>query len=511
MTEPRNLEDKNIFIPPRDLAALDLGSNSFHLLIVRYDNGQIKVLDQLNEYVRLAAGLDKDNLISDSKTEEAINALARISQRLRGISTENVRIVGTNTLRKAKNSSTFLQRAEETVGHPIEVISGAEEARLIYEGVISVRGSGTGRHLIIDIGGGSTELIIGQSGKPLRMESLFMGCVSLSRQFFPDGVVTQKNMSEAIKYATLQLLPISESYRSLGWKTAIGSSGTVKAILKTVQTAGWCKNLITSRSLTNLTNRLITKGNCTANTIEGLSKRRAPVFAGGVAALNACFNILEIEKMEVSDVALREGVIQDLIGRGSERDIRSGSVIALANRYHIDMAQADRIRITALSLFQQTYKHWLLDKVHHRLLLSWAAILHEIGLDISHHQYHKHGGYILAHSDLTGFSMTDQAILSTLVRGHRRKLSSAVFSSIPHNILLQTERLVVLLRLAVLLHRHRQSEPLPPFKITSRGKQIKLELPSSWLQHHPLTHAQIDEENELIRPRGYAILIQSTL
>ena len=494
-----------------DFAALDLGSNSFHLLIIRYENEQIKVLDHLNEYVRLAAGLNNENCITTEKCNEAIQALARISQRLRGLSTQNIRIVGTNTLRKAKNASIFLEQASKVLSHPIEVISGAEEARLIYEGVSSVRGSGKGRNLVIDIGGGSTELVIGQNGTPLYMESLFMGCVSLSRRFFENGTITKTRMQEAIEFAELQLLPISESYRQRGWKVAIGSSGTIKAILKTLQAAGLSKNLITNEGLRKLTNTLISKGGASSSEIGGLSKRRAPVFAGGVAALNACFNTLEIDKMEVSDAALREGVIHDLIGRGSKRDIRSNSVSALANRYHVDIDQARRIETTTLHLFDQTYKTWSLDKNHDRQMLSWASLLHEIGLDISHHQYHKHGGYILAHTDLTGFSMTDQAILSTLVRGHRRKLSNMVFDSIPGRIIKQTERMIVLLRLAVLLHRHRQPEPLPPFSVTTECKQVKIELQSSWLQNHPLTHAQIDEENQLIRSRGYSIIVQSTI
>lgn len=491
----------------RDLAALDLGSNSFHLIIVRHRRGQLRVVDRLNEYVRLAGGLDRNNVLGKEKMDEALEALARIGQRLRHLEAHNVRVVGTNTLRRAKNARCFVTRAEAILGHAIEIISGKEEARLIYAGVSAMRASGSGNRLVVDIGGGSTELIIGSGLKPICMESLFMGCVSSAERFFPNRKVTATRMEHAILSASIELMPVVENYRRVGWTKAIGSSGSVQSVLKTVQEAGWCKNLVTARGLDRLTARLVELGECSPKTLPGLSERRAPVFAGGVAVLNACFRQLGIESMEVSDAALREGVIQDLIGRGERRDVRNESVEDLAHRYHVDTEQARRVEATATALFDTVAERWNLNPPRHRRLLSWAARLHEIGLDVSHHQYHKHGAYIIAFTDLPGFSLTDRAILSTLVRGHRRKLNALVFERIPDALIHPVERLVILLRLSVLLHRHRGPERSPRIGVEVRDKTVALKFETGWLRRHPLTHALFDEENDLIRGYGYRVEI----
>ncbi len=497
-------------IARRELAALDLGSNSFHLIIVREDGDQLRVVDRLNEYVRFAAGLDKEGRLTESKMEQALGALARIGQRLRHIDGANIRVVGTNTLRKAKNTHEFISRAEALLQHPIEIISGKEEARLIYQGVSRTRAPGEGRNLVIDIGGGSTELIIGKAGEPILMESLFMGCVAQSTRFFPNARVTRERMDDAILSASIELMPIVENYRRVGWDVAVGSSGSVKAVLKAAREAGWCKNLITAEALSRLTTRMIEVGHCTPRNLPGISDRRAPVFPGGVAILNACFNQLGIARMEVSDAALREGVIEDMIGRRRRRDIREDSVNDLANRYHVDLLQAERVERTALALLDDVARNWGLDNPAHRLLLTWAARLHEIGLDISHHQYHKHGAYIIANTDLPGFSLPERAILAALVRGHRRKLNHLVFLSIPDQIVPTVERLTILLRLAVALHRHRSPLEPPEFTLDADDKKLKLAFPGEWLKAHPLTIAQFDEENELIGARGYQVRATTT-
>ncbi len=490
-----------------ELAALDLGSNSFHLIIVRHRDGELRVVDRLNEYVRLAAGLDGSNRLKDDKSEQGLEALARIGQRLRHLPPENYRVVATNTLRKAKNAPEFVARAESVLGHSIEVISGKEEARLIYLGVSRNRASGRGRNLVIDIGGGSTELVIGDARGPSCMESLFMGCVSIADRFFPDGAITRSRMDDAVLSASIELLPIVENYRRVGWQLAIGSSGSVKSVLKVVREAGWCKNLITAKALAKLTRQLVSLGRADPTALPGLSEKRAPVFAGGVAVLNACFEQLGIEKMEVSDAALREGVIQDLIGRQHSDDPRHSSVASLARRYHVDDEQASRVEATALYLFDQVRSEWDLNGAVHRPLLRWAARLHEIGLDISHHQYHKHGAYVIANTDLTGFSMPERAMLATLVRGHRRKLSDFVFQSIPETTLASAERLVVLLRLAVTVHRHRSPEPSPTLRLGVAQKNLRLEFPAGWLERRPLTRTLFEEENRLIATRGFVLEI----
>lgn len=497
-------------IGSRELAALDLGSNSFHLIIVRQEAGQLRVVDRLNEYVRLAAGLDEDNRLTEAKMEQALEALSRIGQRLRHIDSDNIRVVGTNTLRKAKNARQFVNQAETVLSHPIEVISGKEEARLIYLGISRNRTSGSGTNLVVDIGGGSTELIIGNSGGPMLMESLFMGCVSSSHRFFGDGVINRARMDAAITSASIELMPIVENYRSRGWDTAIGSSGSIKSVLKTVREAGWCKNLITAQGLQKLTRSLVQQGSCTPKSFPGLSDRRAPVFPGGVAVLNACFQQLGIEKMEVSDAALREGVIQDLMGRRDRQDIREESVRDLAIRYHIDESQASRVEITALGFLADIEDDWNLEDFQYGSMLRWGARLHEVGLDISHHQYHKHGAYIVANTDLPGFSLPERAVLATLVRGHRRKLNDAVFQSIPDNNLKFTEKLVILLRLSVALHRHRSPASLPEIRLAVNDRTLTLSIPGDWLADHPLSVALFREENRMIAARGFEVIVEAT-
>lgn len=492
----------------RELAALDLGSNSFHLIIVREDDEKLRVVDRLNEYVRLAAGLDGNNCLTEAKMEQALHALSRIGQRLRHVRRQDIRIVATNTLRKAKNARHFLDRAEALLDHSIEVISGTEEARLIYLGVSRTRTSGDGRNLVIDIGGGSTELIIGNGDRPVHMESLFMGCVSLSDRFFPGGEINRQRMHDAIVSASIELMPIVEGFRGAGWDVAIGSSGTVKAILKVVREAGWCKNLITADGLERLTAHMISLGKATPRNLPGLSERRAPVFAGGVAVLNACFSQLGIEKMEVSDAALREGVVEELIGRQRRQDVREQSIADLASRYHVDAAQGARVEASALRLLDDVAERWKLDDPVRRSLLCWAARLHETGLDISHHQYHKHGAYVIANTDLPGFSLPERALLATLVRGHRRKLNDLVFASIPDNHREATERMVLLLRLAVALNRPRSPRELPTMRLLAKERKLTLELPADWLQARPLTVAQLEEESRLVGALGYEIDIK---
>jgi exopolyphosphatase / guanosine-5'-triphosphate,3'-diphosphate pyrophosphatase len=497
-------------IGSRELAALDLGSNSFHLIIVREEAGQLRIVDRLNEYVRLAAGLDERDRLTEVKMEQAFEALARIGQRLRQIDRRNLRIVGTNTLRKAKNARQFVDRAEVLLHHPVEIISGKEEARLIYLGISRNRRSGSGMNLAIDIGGGSTELIIGGPQGPILMESLFMGCVSSSHRFFPNGVIDRGRMESAIISASIELMPIVENFRSLGWKTAIGSSGSIKSVLKVVREAGWCKNLITAEGLRNLTEKLVQSGSCAPKAFPGLSDRRSPVFPGGVAVLNACFQQLGIEKMEVSDAALREGVIQDLIGRHEHKDIREDSVRDLAARYHVDEAQSQRVEKTALGFLRDVASEWKLENEDYRPLLRWAARLHEVGLDISHHQYHKHGAYIIANTELPGFSLPERAMLATMVRGHRRKLNEPVFQSIPDTILRNVERMVILLRLAVALHRHRSPSDIPEVRLQASQQKLILHLPGDWLEDHPLSVAQFNEENQMISGRGFEVIVSPT-
>ncbi len=484
------------------LAAVDLGSNSFHMIVAREQNGQMQVLDRLREPVRLAAGLTGDRQLDPAVAQRAIDCLARFGQRIRDLHPHKVRAVGTNTLRKARSSNDFMLRAQAALGHPIEVISGIEEARLIHLGVAHSLPDPGGRRLVVDIGGGSTELIIGEGYSPVMLESLYMGCVSLSRRYFPDGVIGKSAMREAILAARLELQPLQRPYRESGWVQATGSSGTIRAVRDIVLEANWSDNGITADSLKMLRSALVDAGHTDRLDFSSLGDDRRPVFPGGVAILSAVFQSLKIKRMLHSSGALREGLLYDLIGRIHREDIREQTVRSLAQRYHCDQAQAGRVEATAVALLDQAANPWTLRPDDARQWLHWAAQTHEAGLVIAHNQYHKHGAYLIENSDLPGFSLRDQRLLATLVRTHRRKLKTAMLDSLPESMRRTTLRLIVLLRLAVLLHRDRAEHDLSGLRIECQGERVELCFPDGWLDEHALTRADLDIEKKYLKAVG---------
>jgi exopolyphosphatase/guanosine-5'-triphosphate,3'-diphosphate pyrophosphatase len=405
---------------PTILAAVDLGSNSFHMVISHLRDDHFQVVDKLREMVQLRAGLDKRGRLSEAAQDRAIACLERFGQRIKDLPQESVRVVGTNTLRIARNSDSFLKKAKKALGHPIEIVAGEEEARLIYLGVAHALSFDNTRRLVIDIGGGSTEFIIGESFVGLERESLEMGCVSFSQRFFPDGELSASSMKAAIIAAGTRLRAIQKNYRDIGWSEAIGASGTIRCVAHIVQDKGWANDgIITVDALDKLIAFMTEGKEMEALSLAGLSAERKSVLPGGVAVLKAAFNQLKIDKMTVSDGALREGLLYDLLGRIRHDDERERAVLAMARRYHVDEAQTDRIIVMLDQLFEQVAEVWQL-KEKHRHSLYWAARLHEIGLSVSHDQYHKHSYYLLAHSNLPGFSREEQHALAVMVRGQRR-------------------------------------------------------------------------------------------
>ena len=345
---------------PDLLAAVDLGSNSFHLQVGRVDGGQIYPLDTLREVVRLGAGLTSEKRIDRATQARALEALQRIGERLRGLPRNAVRVVGTNTLRVAKNAPQFLREARAALGFPIEVIAGREEARLIYLGVAhSIAPSAHGpddKRLVIDIGGGSTEFIIGKGLEPLLTESLYMGCVSYSLAYFPDGKVEKSRMKKAELAARQELAGMVREYRELGWDEAVGSSGTARALESILRENGFAEDGITREGLEQLRSLLLKHERADPDHIAGLRKDRAPVIPGGLAIMLAAFDELRIERMAVSDGALRHGVLYDLLGRVQHRDMREATVAQFMRRYHVDTAQAERVRLLALRIFDAINK-----------------------------------------------------------------------------------------------------------------------------------------------------------
>ena len=487
------------------MAAVDLGSNSFHMIVARYVQGRLVVVDRLREMVRLAAGLGADGRLSREAMARAVACLERFGQRLRDVKASGVRVVGTNALRKAHRKQDFLVRARAALGHPIEIISGIEEARLIYKGVAQTMPSERGRRLVVDIGGGSTELIIGEGQQPRHLESLYMGCVSQSQEYFSGGRFSMKRLRRAGVAARQELESIENSYRRIGWEHAIGSSGSVHAVFDAIQELDPAATGITREGLDALIERLAAAGSVRRAGLQSISPERALVFAGGLAILNEVFDALDLEHMRVADGALREGLLYDMIGRFTAEDVRVRTVRAMEMRFHVDEAQASRVEATAVSLLRQVASHWDLDEPEAELALRWAARLHEIGLDVSHSQYHKHGAYLLEHADLPGFAREEQRLLAFLVGGHRRKLVVGRAQELVPPWDGRAPRLALLLRLAFLLNRARSGRAQPALRLSVRGRQLLLRFPRGWLRAHPLTVVDLEQEAEYLKGSLYTL------
>ena len=489
---------------PENIAAVDLGSNSFHMLVARTKGGEPVLVDRLREMVQLASGLDPHNRLSPESRDRAIECLRRFGQRLRHMAPSDVRAVGTNTLRAAEDAGEFLLDAERALGHSIETISGIEEARLIFLGVTQTLSGPRRRRLVVDIGGGSTELIVGDE-VPRHMESLYMGCITFSRAHFGDGRLTAENWRRAELAALQELEPVAERFRAFDWEEAVGASGTIRAIDGLVRTYGWGRKGITAQALGRLRDTLLKAGRIGRLRLEGLNPRRKTTIAGGTAILSALFEALSIDVMRRSEGALREGLLYDFLGRIRDHDVRARGVDALADRAHVDREQAARVEQTSLTLLAQVAASWDLEARNARPFLSWAANLHEIGLDIAHNHYHRHGEYIVAHADLPGFSLPEQQVLATLVRSHRRKFPTAVIAALPRNWSAWTERLAMPLRLSVVLHRSRGPLSLPPIELTAAKNTLDLRFPPGWLDEHPLTRADLETEAACLEEAGYRL------
>jgi exopolyphosphatase/guanosine-5'-triphosphate,3'-diphosphate pyrophosphatase len=491
-----------------ELAAVDLGSNSFHLLVARVgEEGLMQVVDRLREPVRLAGGLDAEGELRSEARDRALACLERFGERIRHLSANRVRVVGTNTLREMRAGGDFILQAEGRLGHEIEVVSGAEEARLVYEGVTRGLESELPRRLVVDIGGGSTELVIGSPEGPRLLESVSLGCVVHTQRFFPDGQVTRKRFRAARLAAQLELEYLERSYRDAGWDVAIGSSGTVRGIWRVLMARGWCDDVITRDGLERLVDLVVDTGSIDAIRFDGLREDRRPVFPGGLAALVGIFDSLGIESMRTSERALREGLIYDLCERNGGDAIRSESVLATARRYGVDEAHARDVADTARHALRQVASSWGLEARQHERLLEWAALLHEVGLTISHSGYHKHGEYILRNSDIQGFSQTEQTLVAALVRLHRGKLAKAAFERVPPAWIVPVRRLALLLRLAYLLNRSRKPGVVPAFRLSAKGDALSLCMPSGWLEHNPLTRADLEREAEHLKAAGHRLSV----
>ncbi len=491
---------------PQVIAAVDLGSNSFHMIVGELRHGQLAIIDRLRETVRLAEGLSDDGTLSGDARRRAVECLSQFGERLQSMRADSVRAAGTSTLRRAREDSTFLAEAEAALGHPIEVISGIEEARLIYKGVTQSLPPNDGLRLVIDIGGGSTEVILGQGSSPRALESLHLGCVAMTERYFPGGRISREAFERARLAARLELRPVKAFFRGAEDVEAIGTSGT---ILSTERVARALR-LQESGQLTLATVEALIERAASYDTVEHLqlselSERRAQVWPGGLAILAEIIHALSVRALRVSDGALREGLLYDLLGRLQHEDARERTVHAMQARYHADTRQADRVMSTALALLRHCAEAWQLTSDLDASMLGWAARLHEIGLDISHDGFHRHGAYVAENADMPGFPRAEQRLLAFLIGSQRNEINTKQRKQLPRAWREDALRLVMLLRLAVLLNRSRNDEVLPEVGLSVGESALHLTFDPDWLLANALTAADLQREQAYLRNVGYEL------
>jgi len=489
------------------VASLDLGSNSFHLLLARKVKGELSIIKRMGEKVQLAAGLDTNNYLSEEAQQRGLECLKLMAPFLQGLDENHVTLVATNTLRAAHNAREFIVRAEKILGFPIEIIAGREEARLIYVGVVNSNPKVTERRLVIDIGGGSTEFIIGEGNEPLLLESLHMGCVSYSNRYFTNPLVTANDFQKAYLAARGELLHIQKRFLDKGWKLAHGSSGSMKTLSLILGKGNFAN--ITLTGLKQLYRELLETGSPEQWAIYGIRPERINLVPAGLAICLALFEALNISSMKYSDGALREGVLYELLGSGTDEDVRVRTVRSMSERFQIDTSQSHLVTTAALHAFDQVAATWGLASPKWRNKLEWAANLHEIGLSVAHTQYHKHGAYLIRYADLAGFTRLQQQMLSVLIRCHRRKFPLVEFSSFSPEDQLKLQRLARLLRLAVLLHPSRPEMPFLDFRINidnSNSKEsMQVTFAEGWLDKQPLLRNDLEEEAAYLEEAGFEL------
>ena len=474
-----------------EIAAVDLGSNSFRLQLARVVDGQLIFHDSLREPVRLGAGLGNDKRLDADAQRRAIDCLKRFGERLRGLPPQAVRAVATNTFRVAKNSAALLAEAEAALGFPIEIIAGREEARMIFVGVSHSLPAANYKRLVIDIGGGSTEFIIGQGLEPIEMESLYMGCVSYSLRFFPDGKITEDSLVKAQLAAASEIQNIRKNFSTLSWHEAVGSSGTARSLGEIMRLQGVTDGAITYAGLLHLRDLLLKGKDSKKLQLQGLSADRAAVLPGGLCIMLAAFEALNIDHMTTASSALREGVLYELLGRMHHQDTREETVNSFMRRYHVDQDQVTRVQKLALSLLGQVDGHLSMNKETAEHYLIWAIKLHEIGISIAHSGYHKHSAYIVENADMPGFSKMEQLTLGLLVRAQRRSLTKITLPPLDDDRCL----LMMILRLAILFHRNRLDDNHPQLSLSRDKLGFSLEIEDAgWLKDNPLTEAELSNE-----------------
>lgn len=489
------------------LAAIDLGSNSFHLMVAKAEFGELRPVHALAEKVQLGE-TDDSGLLTDSAIARGLACLERFKQLIDSTSPDKLRIVGTNALRRAKNRQAFIDPAEQIIDTPIDVIYGREEARLIYLGVAHTLSDDANTRLVIDIGGGSTEFILGERFEPKKLESLHMGCVSYGRHYLPEGLIHRDGFEAAYHRARIEVSHIRRRFNSNFWQEAVGSSGTLRAIEALITAAGWRDSGIDRDSLEKLKEALLTFKHTNDINLDGLSDTRKSVVTSGLAITLGIFDGLQIQEMRTSSGALREGVIYDLIGRFSHEDVRTRSVSAMQQRYSADQTIADLVCRRVGLLASAISSEWHLSRSEVDLL-TWAAALHEVGVAVSQKNYSQHSAYLVLNSDLPGFAQQDQEIMATLISGLRGKIRLDALDAIPDRKRQNVARMMVLLRLAVILKHVEEVESIPNLAVCARGETLTLTYPEDWGEAHPLTIWEILQSESSFKRLGIALTLSA--
>lgn len=472
-------------------AAIDLGSNSFHMLVVREVAGSIQTLTRIKRKVRLAAGLNSDNVLSAEAMERGWQCLRLFAERLQDIPQPQIRVVATATLRIAVNADEFIAKAQEILGCPVQVISGEEEARLIYQGVAHTTG-GADQRLVVDIGGASTELVTGSGAQTTSLFSLSMGCVTWLERYFTNRNLAQENFDEAEKAARKVLRPVADKLRFHGWKVCVGASGTVQALQEIMMAQGMDER-ITLAKLQQLKQRAIHCGRLEELEIEGLTLERALVFPSGLAILIAIFTELNIQCMTLAGGALREGLVYGMLHLPVDQDIRSRTLRNIQRRFMVDTDQANRVTQLAIHLLEQVKDEWHLEAISRELLQS-ACQLHEIGLSVEYKQAPLHAAWLVRNLDLPGFTPAQKKLLATLLLNQTNPVDLSSLhqqNAVPPRI---AEHLCRLLRLAIIFAARRRDDLVPHITLQAQDENLTLTLPEGWLEHHPLGTELIDQE-----------------
>lgn len=488
-------------------AVIDLGSNSFHMLITRQLADSVQVVDKIKRKVRLAAGLNKDNILSQQSMTKGLECLSFFAERLQDIPKDNVRIVATATLRIAKNSAEFLTQAERVLTHKINLLSGLTEAENIYLGVAHTSCSDDQR-LVLDIGGASTEIIVGDGFSVTKAISLDLGCVTFNQQYFPNGSLNKQNFSSAIAAAEQKIAPIVSEYQALGWQCALGGSGTMQALAEILMHNH--QPAVISLAYMREVRALLETFNCIEDVkIPGLTHERSPVIASGLSILIALFQQLSIKQLQLSNGALREGILYEMLPHSRTKKIRQRTISALAERFHTDKQHAHRVKQQVMFIHQKVQTNWQIKQDNAFQILLASCDLHEVGLLLEYKKHQLHNAYILQNADLAGFSQADRELLVLFVLLYKGEVTKPLLSQQSVTSSQQATYLLVILRLAIILCGRRKNNALPDYEITVSENNIALNLPHDWLTAHPLIADELSLETELLAPLNIALSVTS--